>query len=217
MSATIVLFWVALGATALPITALAAKIHVEHGATTTVCKAAAQIAARIAETDFWSGQWRNAFGVVDWIEESYPTVTAEGRAQRVPYSRLAIDIDNDGKRDIVVRYTDMQGSVLWDWIYILEPSDYQIARKRDDVGKLLQTAPQLNPDNSVQFTNGSSGVPVESQIWKHGKMNYMVLKEHFFLKREPKLPSSLFVGRLQSRPSDMKSRRMPIELVCRFR
>ena len=90
----------------------------------------------------------------------------------------------------------------------------------DAVGKLLQMAPQLNLDNSVQFTNGSGGVPVEFQIWNHAKTNYIVLKEHFFLKRQPSLPSSLFVGRVRtpsnSPSGDVGSRRPPVELVCRI-
>lgn len=221
MSATTVSLGLALVASALSFTAQAAKIQIDYGATASVCKAAAKIVGRMTESDFWSGQWRNAFGVVDWLEESYPTVTSEGRAQRVSFSHLTIDVNNDGKRDVVVRYTDMQGSVLWDWIYVLEPGDFQVARKSDAVGKLLQTAPQLNPDNSVHFSNGFSGVPVEAQIWRHKNANYLVLKEHFFLKREPTLPSFLYVGRIhgqfRNEANHATSRRIPIELACRLR
>jgi hypothetical protein len=221
MGARIFLPLVGLCIAALLEDARAAKLHIQEGRQNSVCKAAARIAGQLPEADFWGGEWRQAFGAVNWIDDSYPTVTAEGRKQRVTYSRVMLDIDNDGKRDVVIRYTDMQGSVLWDWVYVVRPSEFQAARKKDDVGKLLQVAPQLNPDNSVQFTNGSAGVPVEFQIWNHAKTNYIVLKEHFFLKRQPSLPSSLFVGRVQSpsnSPSDdVSSRRPAVELVCRIR
>jgi hypothetical protein len=221
MGARIVFLLVGLSVTALPSNVRAAKLSIQHGAQNAVCKTAAEISSRVSERDFWAGEWRNAFATVNWLDDTYPTVTVEGREQRITYRRIGIDIDNDGKRDVVIRYTGMQGSVDWDWIYVLAPSEFQAARKQDGVGKLLQTAPRLNPDNSVQFTNGSSGVPVEVQIWKHGKTNYVVLKEHFFLKGKPNLPSSLFVGLVQTRsdnsPGDAGSRSLPVELVCRIR
>jgi len=221
MSTRIVLPLVGLCMAASIVSARAAKLDIQEGGQNSVCKAAARIAAQLSETDFWGGGWRQAFGAVNWIEDSYPTITAEGREHRVVYSRVMIDIDNDGGRDVVIRYTDMQGSVLWDWVYVVPPSEFQAAKKQDGVVKLLQTAPQLNPDNSVQFTNGSGGVPVEFQIWNHAKTNYIVLKEHFFLKRQPSLPSSLLVARVQSPSSspstDVGSRRPPVELICRIR
>ena len=221
MGARFTFLSVGLGATALVNGVFAANLHIQHGAQNAVCKAAAEIASRVSEDDFSGGEWRNAFGTVNWLDDSYPTMTAEGREHRVAYSRVTIDIDNDGKPDVVVRYTDMQGSALWDWVYVLAPGEFQAARKQDGVGKLLQTAPQLNPDNPVQFTNGSSGLPVEFQIWKEGKTNYVVLKEHFFLRGQSTLPSSLFVGRVQSRsnnaPGNISSRRLRVELVCRIR
>lgn len=199
---------------------LAVKVTIQYRAQDPVCKAAAEIAGRIPGSDFSGGQWRSAYGTVDWEDDSYPTVTAEGREQRVTYSRVALDLDNDGHQDVVILYTGMMSSVDWDHIYVVPPDTFTSASRADAVGKMLHTAPQLNPDNSVHFTSGIAGVPVEIQIWKHGPMNYLVLKEHFFAKGRRNLPASLFVGRLAShkpvKSSLGGSPRLVLEQICRM-
>ena len=200
--------------------AFAVNVKVRYGAQNPVCKVAAEIANRISESDYWHGGWRYGYGSVDWVDDSYPTVTAQGREQRVNYSYVRLDIDNDRKQDIVIRYTGSMRSVDWDRIYVVQPGAFQVAKQADTVGQLLHTAPPLNPDNSVHFTNGSAGVPVEVEIWKHGGKNYIVLKEHFFAKRERSAPASLFVGRfLDHKPVQSQlggSPRLVLELICRM-
>jgi hypothetical protein len=169
---------------------------------------------------FWSSSWRDRFGPVDWSQDSYPTVTSDAQEHDVPFKYTTIDIDNDGAPDVVLMRSDLMFSILWDWLYVFNPRQFDDAQKESALGKLLQSAPTLNPRNVVQFSNGETGGPVELNVWRYKKTYYLLLKEHFFAKDEARGPNSLFIAKLTptSKKWDalLKVYRLVPELKCQM-
>jgi hypothetical protein len=190
------------------------------GQSNEACRAIAKVVRATKNEDFWSGRWRDRFGRVEWMQGSYPTMTAEGRHADVPYKYSNVDIDNDGQRDVVVVYTALFSSADWDWLYLFRPKQFRVAQKEGIVGKLFQEVPILNPRNAVQFSNGQSGVPVELHLWRYKGANFILLKEHFFAKKEPDVPSSFFVAKLEPQSTKwdevFKVHRLVPQLTCRM-
>jgi hypothetical protein len=210
-----------LGVVSIAITTVvgAANVRIDQGTQHASCNAAFAKARGLPARAFWNGEWRQAFSTVRWVEDSYRTLTASGREEDVPFTYATVDIDNDAKPDVVIRDTTMFRGVNFDVMYVVPEHEFQAANEQKRVRQLLETAPQLNPGNAVRFADGSDGVPVETEIWRDGRTTYVVLKEHFFLKRRVHLPSSLFVARILGRfPSKGKGEPggLTIELICRM-
>lgn len=185
-----------------------------------VCRDASKIVRRIPSEDFLNGEWRKQFDQTDWLNDSDPTITAEGRQVEVPFKYRAIDINNDGKDEVVVVFTTLFSSVDFDWLYQFSPDQFLAAQKKRTVGKLLNQVPELNPRNFVRFSNGETGVPVELQFWHKGKTNYILLKENYFTKDNSEGPNSLFVAKLTPRSSVWdniyKVQRLEPDMICRM-
>lgn len=184
------------------------------------CRAVAKIVRATKNEDFWIGRWREGFGSVEWMGDSFPTITAEGRHADVPFLYTTLDINNDGRRDIVVLYSTLFSSIMWDWLYLFRPAQFRVAQKKGSVGKLFEQVPSLNPRNFVQFSNGQSGWPVELHLWHYKGRNFILLKEHSFAKGALSTPGSFFVAKLnpQSAKWDkkLKVNHLVPELICRL-
>ncbi len=194
--------------------------EVVFGRSNEACIAVIKVIRAIKNEDIWAGPWRDHFGLIDWMGGTYPTVTAEGRHANVPFRYTAIDINNDGRRDVVVIYTDLLSSAYWDWLYLFDPKQFRAAQKEGAVGKLFQEVPALNRRNILQFQNGQSGNPVELHLWRYKGAIYILAKEHFFAKQEPHAASSFFVAKLGPHSTKWDERfrvlRLVPELTCRM-
>lgn len=195
-------------------------IKVLYGGNDPVCRDATKIIRGIPTADFWSGAWRTGFGEIAWRQDSYPTITAEGKHWDVGFQYLPIDIDNDGSEEVVIKETNLFTSIEWDWLYVFRTQQFRSAQQGKSVGRLLPSVPKLNPQNTVQFTNGVDAAPVELHIWMRGESSLLVLKEHFFAKRQKGVPSALLIGRLgkQSARYDAatNTQRLVPDMVCRI-
>jgi len=185
-----------------------------------VCHAIKDLSRKVSEEEYKSGIWRERFGSIDWKHDTYPTITAEKRPWDVPYKYVYVDIDNDGRQDVVVVYSGMIRSVDFDWLYLFTPEKFQQAQLEKTVFKLFESGPFLNPHNEVKFSSGVTAVPVELQIWHHKGTRYLLLKEHFFPWRKAGPPHSLVVAKL-SRTSlkwyePLKLYRLVPDLKCRL-
>lgn len=145
------------------------------------CQQVVKLISNVPKLEFQRGTWRRIFEKTVWQNDAYPTVTAEGRDWRVPYKYTELDIDNDGRSDIVIKYTDMMSNDMWDWIYVLEPEEFFRSQKDGSFTRaVLSKAKQVNPGNYVEFAGRADDEiagPTETAIWSHNNINYLVMKE----------------------------------------
>lgn len=191
-----------------------------YGANDPICREATKIIRKIPTADFWNGSWRTGFGAISWRQASYPTITAEGKHLDIEFQYLPVDINDDGSEEILVKETALFTSIAWDWLYMFQSQQFRAAQQEQSVGRLLPSVPMLNPQNTVQFTNGDQATPVEVNIWERGKRSFLVLKEHFFAKNQKGVPSALLIGRLgkYSVRHDVatNTQRLVPDMVCRI-
>ncbi len=186
-----------------------------------LCNDASRILSNIPRYRFWNGQWREAFGSVEWDKDFYPSIDSEGKQRENKYEFRSIDINNDGQSDVVIKETGMLRSALWDWLYVMAPDEFRSLRANRTIGKSLGIIQQLNPGNAVIFTNKQEAVPTEMQIWRHGSKNYIVMRELQFSTEEHKDPASAYVAELRGplgAPINRRGNRTLIpRMVCKFK
>lgn len=200
------------------------KVQIVFGQTNPVCLESIKIVRGMPRSDFWSGKWRSGFGEVVWHTDSYPTITAEGKHSDVTYQYLPLNIYNDGSTQVVVKHTDMFTSVFWDWLYVLQSDEFNLAQQEGAIGKILgsSTAPELNARNFAIFTNGRNANPTELHIWRHQAKNYLLMKENQFAwKEKKKKPQSLYVGILNGAQSSkfdtqFQVQRLYPKMICQL-
>lgn len=188
------------------------------------CQQAVEIISKVPKSEFQRGTWRRIFDETVWRSDTHPTVTAEGRDWKVPYKYTELDIDNDGRSDVVIKYTDMMSNDMWDWIYVMEPEEFFHSRKVGTFSMaVLSKAKQVNPQNHVEFAGQADkeiAVPTEMAIWTHNNINYLVMKEGFFASDKKRRPNSLFVAQIvgvsKKFQLDGVPRRLVLNMVCRI-
>ena len=183
-----------------------------------------KLISRVPKSAFQRGTWQLAIEKIFWHSDAYPTVTAEGQNWKVPYKYTELDIDNDGRSNVVIKYTDMMFNTMWDWIYVMERNEFvQLREKGTFSGASLSTAKQVNPLNFVEFIDRSDNEivgPTEMAIWAHDSINYLVMKEGFFASNTKRRNNSLFVARIHGE-SELPQRidtpkRLVLRMVCRI-
>lgn len=189
------------------------------------CQQVINLIVDMPKSEFQRGTWRRIFETTVWQSDTYPTVTAEGRDWKVPYKYTELDIDNDGRSDMVIKYTDMMFNDMWDWIYVMEPEEFFNTRKNGTFSSALHSekAKIVNPRNSVEFAgreNEEIAGPTEMAIWTHKSINYLVMKEGFFASTKKRRPNSLFVAQIagvSNRPEpDGFPKRLVLNMICRI-
>lgn len=188
-----------------------------------VCRAVAAKVGAATPEEFRNGTWRDRFTSANWMSDTFPTITAEGRALDLPFRYTFVDIHNDGTRDAVVVYSGMMASTEFDWLYVFTSKQFRAAQAQKRVGIVMNEVPVLNPANWVQFSNGQTGNPVELEIWKHKGRNYLLLKEPSFAHADREAPHSLLVAKLSrtsrkwQRVGKLNVQRLLPDLICQLR
>jgi len=195
---------------------LKSSLRIVHGNQNPVCRASLGTLDRTPRKAFFDGAWRESFRSVPWQDDSYKTVTAEGRDWSVPYKHARADIDNDGLQDIVVVYTGSIRSVDIDHLFVMSPSEFKQRRQLHTVTR----GAQINPDNTVLFADGVSALPVEVHVWKYKGKRYLLMKEANFGRPQYGEPRSLFVGGLhrdaRTAAETHPQKRLVLEMICRI-
>jgi hypothetical protein len=186
-----------------------------YGNSHPVCRDAVKLVRTLARDDFSGGTWKKAFGKIEWIPSGAPSI-----------SYIPMDINNDGTVELVVNYTDMFRSVMWDWLYIATQEQLAVVKKTGSTEILNSESAQLSLRNQVKFTNHKLAVPVSTHIWKRGRKYFLVMKEDFFARENQTdegrtLPNSLYVGVLLGVKSSQfdplyKVQRLHPTMICRI-
>ena len=188
------------------------------------CQQVIKMIRNVPKSEFQRGMWRPIFEKTIWQSDTYPTVTAEGRDWKVPYKYTELDIDNDGRSDVVIKYTDMMSNDMWDWIYVMEPEEFFHSRKDGTFSSaVLSRAKQVNPRNYVEFAGRADeevAGPTEMAIWAHNSVNYLVMKEGFFASKKKRRLNSLFVAQIVGVSKEVQldgvPKRLVLNMVCRI-
>jgi hypothetical protein len=184
------------------------------------CLIAARVVGKTPNWHFWNDKWRDQFGSLTWHHDSFPTVTSDGKNADVNFVFVVLDLDNNGKKEVIVIQSDLLSSIEWDWLYTVESKQFRTAQKEGRVGKLLNQWPMLNPQNSVTFSNGNEAIPTSLHIWQYKNTNYILLKEHFFAKESTARPNSFVVAKLKPNSiqwnKQTKRYRLVPELTCQI-
>lgn len=188
------------------------------------CQQVVEMIFKVQKSEFQRGTWRRFFEKIVWRNDTYPTVTAEGRDWKVPYKYTELDIDNDGRSDVVIKYTDMMSNDIWDWIYVMEPDEFFHSQKNGTFSRAaLSKTKQVNPLNFVEFVGRPDeeiASPTEMAIWTNNNINYLVMKEGFFASDKKRRPNSLFVAQIAGISKlpqlDGVPKRLVLDMVCRI-
>jgi hypothetical protein len=185
-----------------------------HGKTNPICQDALLLLQSTAKDEFVHGSWKGSFDRLEWrgIDLSDRTYTT-------------LDIDNDGRSEIVVKKEATTRSVIFELIFAIRKPDFQQPKEPNDWGVLESKGYQLSPRNSVMFSNRHYAVPVFTAIWNRKKKNYLAMMEFYFAHEDQieegrQLPNSFFIGVLDSRSFQFdqlfKVRRLVPKMICRI-
>jgi hypothetical protein len=197
----------------------AGRIDVSYGIRDPICTDIRSQLTEISAADFRNGKWRDRFGGIEWQHETWPVTTASGSNEDLSFRHLSIDLDNDRSMDVVVVWASTVRGALFDWLYLLTPSEFQAASAARNPRGFFDQGRRLNPDNAVAFTNGDDAVPVELQVWERERVRYLLLKEHSFAKAAASQSNTFVVAKLEPAvpvAKDDTAKRLSPAMICRF-
>jgi hypothetical protein len=196
-------------------------VRISYGSGSAICTEAANILRRLPRIKFLNESWREDFGSTKWENNSYTSKDAEGKPREIEYEFRFVDINNDGRKDVILKQTGSFRGDIWDWLYVASASEFHALRTDQEAGKAFEKIPPLNPRNVVVFTNKHEGVPTEMQIWRRGSKNYLIMKELPFSSGRNKSWASVYVaelrGRINTRLDRLGDPRLFFNMICRIK
>lgn len=172
-------------------------IRVIYSSNNSVCRKAEKILGQIPRIEIWGHEWKKAFGSVEWGKDSYPSINADGGVSENEYEFKAVDLNNDGKNEVVIKEVRMLSSILYEHLWVVGENEFLTIKTNRQIMSALQKLPQFSPRNVAVFTNGKRIEPIQIHIWMHGERNYILMKELWFASEKRKFRASMYVAELR--------------------